>query len=297
MRRDAPGRRCGDPCGARPRPRGLHVTLVALVCSATATAAAQELGPLEPAAPPAAEPDLPETVDPVDGETGPAMDALPLESHGGPDEQTGYYYVFAAVATAGELFGGFALGLGIGSLVDGYDRDHLVPLATTAEDGAAITGGADDVKTLGWITLGVGTLSLGLGLALDVFLGDEFGDDDWWLRVGVTTPLATAGAALIAGGITQLDRAASLRAVSPRLATLESRELLRSDAADAETDGWILIGVGAAAIIGAAAVWLKEAFEADETTIPAEAEESGPAVGLFPLTLPGGGGLGLTLVL
>jgi hypothetical protein len=130
-----------------------------------------------------------------------------------------------------------------------------------------------------------------------VFLGSEFGDDDWWLRVGVTTPLAVAGAALLTGGLSQLDRAGALREVSPRLATLDARDALRGDIADAEMNGWILIGVGAAAIVGAATVWIKDAFEADDAGETTDAEEAGPAVALFPLTLPGGGGVGLSFVL
>ena len=279
---------------------------LALLCGAVVPVTARATG--EPADPGTAEvaPPVTEALDRTRGpsvavaagDDAPREPTLPAGHAQSPDEQTGYYYVFSLVATLGELCGGFALGLGIAGLVDGYDRDDLVSLASTPDDAAAIASGADGVKTLGWITLGVGSLTLGLGLALDLFLAGEFGDDDWWLRVGVTTPLATAGMALIAGGIVQLDRSAALQTVSPRLATLDARERVRNDAADAENEGWILIGVGAAAIVGAATVWLKDAFDADEHDGAVDDdEEAAPSLALFPLTLPGGGGLGLTLVL
>lgn len=291
--------------GNGPGPR-LAAAALALLCSAAVPTTAKASGEVADLTTAEVDPAVAEALARTAGPEGaaaaedaPPPGEIPPPGHasGGPDEQTGYYYVFASVATVGELFGGFALGLGIGSLVDGYDRDDLVPLATTPEDGAEIAGGADGAKTLGWITLGVGGLTLGLGLALDIFLGSEFGDDDWWLRVGVTTPLAAAGLALLAGGIAQLDRGAALQTVSPRLATLAAREAVRDDAAEAETNGWILIGVGAAAIVGAAAVWLKDAFDADEVEPTTDDEDRGPEVALYPLTLPGGGGLGLTLVL
>ncbi|MBN1770874.1 MAG: hypothetical protein JXB32_06435 [Deltaproteobacteria bacterium] len=300
------GRKCINCNAILPLGDPGAVAALALLCCAGVPATARATG--EPAdtttaevAPPVAEA-LDRTHGPsatIDADAGPAPDeGVPPDDASSPDEQTGYYYTFAFVATVGELFGGFALGLGIAGLVDGYDRDRYLSSATTPDDAAEIASGADDRKTLGWATLGVGTLTLGLGLALDLVLGEEFGDDDWWLRVGVTTPLATAGMALLASGVVQLDRSTALQSVSPRLATLEARDVARRDAADAETTGWILIGVGAAAIIGAATVWLKDAFEVDEQAGDSgDDEDAGPSVALFPLTLPSGGGLGLLLAL
>jgi hypothetical protein len=212
-----------------------------------------------------------------------------------PDEQTGYYFTFAFVATLGEVTGAAMLGAGITALVDGYGRGSLADRAATAESADSIHGSADELSTTGWIGFGAGTLLTGAGLALDVFLGSEFGDDDWWLRACVTTPLAAAGTAAIVGGIFELERASFYHATSLDLSTGAAREAAQDDAVTFAAAGWSLIGIGSAAILAGGVVWLWDVFEADDRETADEEPESTTTVVVVPLASPDVYGLHLAL--
>lgn len=81
--------------------------------------------------------------------------------------------------------------------------------------------------------------------------GEPDVDVGWWgpLALGV------AGAALGAGGAWALVDAEDRRALAAQAATASTHERLVGEAGSLETAGWALIGVGAAALVGAA-VWL-----------------------------------------
>jgi hypothetical protein len=235
--------------------------------------------------------DRPLAPDPVAAD--PMPEPLPAFAEG-PDEQTGYYYVFAFVASAAELIGGAALGASVTGLVDGYGRRTLAASMATTERADAIRGDADGLATFGWIALGLGSVVTGAGFALDYYLGDEFGADDWWVRVCLTTPIAAAGLAMITGGVLELDRASFYDDTALDLPTAAAREAAQTDAASFSAAGWSLIGVGSAAILAGGIYWLWDLIEADDRDAePTESDAT--AVMLTPLASPGGYGFDLSL--
>ncbi|MBI5486947.1 MAG: hypothetical protein HY905_06415 [Deltaproteobacteria bacterium] len=211
------------------------------------------------------------------------------------DEQSGYYWTFAFVATLGEIFGGVALGAGVTAVVDAYDRRDAAGHAATTEDGDGIRGVADGLETTGWVLASVGTVGFGLGLALDLVLGSEFGDDDWWVRVGITSPLAAAAAALISSGVVQVYRAVDYRAMALKMGTAAERDARQAEATDFEIMGWSFIGAGAAVALGVTAYWVWDWIDADVLEEDGEEEESDVAVAVVPSVGPGIQGLGLLM--
>ena len=185
------------------------------------------------------------------------QDAVPADEPGASvlDEQSGYYWTFAFVATAAEVLGGVALGAGVAQVVDGYDRDDLAGRTATVEDGDTIRSTAETLETTGWIMSSVGVLGFGLGFALDFVLGDEFGDEDWWVRVGITTPLAAAAAGMISAGVIQVYRAGDYRAMALKMGTAAERDARQAEADDFAILGWSLIGAGGAAALAVTALF------------------------------------------
>jgi len=230
-----------------------------------------------------------------DGDAGES--ALPPDVQGEVlDEQSGYYWTFAFVGTLGEIFGGVALGAGVTAVVDAYDRRDAAGHAATTEDGDGIRGVADGLETTGWILASVGTVGFGLGLALDLVLGSEFGDDDWWVRVGITTPLAAAAAALISSGVVQVYRAVDYRAMALKMGTAAERDARQADATDFEIMGWSFIGAGAAVALGVTAYWVWDWIDADILEEDGEGEgDSDVSVAVVPSVGPGMQGVGLLM--
>ena len=106
----------------------------------------------------------------------------------------------------------------------------------------------------------------------------------WWgpLALGV------AGAALGAGGAWALVDAEDRRALAARAATASTHERLVEEAGSLEAAGWALVGVGAAALVGAA-VWLVLELAGGTETPPDGAAEGA----VVPLVGPRVLGLGL----
>ncbi|MBI5499651.1 MAG: hypothetical protein HY907_05380 [Deltaproteobacteria bacterium] len=280
----------------RPRPGALSVFIcVHLWIFLSGSAAAQETAA-------AGEAGVPEAVVDAAG-----SDAGPETADGGGaeesatepyvlDEQSGYYWTFSFVATLGEIFGGVMLGAGITGLVDAYDRRSVAAHAETPEDGDGIRGTADGLELTGWLISSFGVLTFGLGLPLDLVLGSEFGDDDWWVRACITTPLAAAAGALISAGVVQVYRANDYRALALQMGTAAEREARRADATDFEIMGWSFIGAGAATAVAVTAYWVWDWIDAD--VVEGDGEEEGSsdvAVALVPAVGPGMQGLGLIM--
>ena len=228
----------------------------------------------------------------------------PVEPSGAPayepepyvlDEQSGYYWAFAFVATMAEVLGGVALGAGIAQVVDGYDREDLAERTASVEHGETIRSTAETLETTGWIMSSVGVLGFGLGFALDYVLGEEFGDDDWWVRVGITTPLAAAAAAMISAGVIQVYRAGDYRTMALKMGTAAERDARQAEADDFTILGWSLIGAGGAAALAVTAYWLWDWIEADTGEEDESDDSSDVALAVVPSIGPDLQGLGLLL--